>query len=247
MDIVKNSKVPKDGCAHTPFEAKSFFGRFHQYFWHSRDYTVEVPRCISCGTPLQSPVEHNFIMLSAFCFFLSVGISWFACAYIVEIVVHLLPVKLLLVILFAAVVYIFEFLLIKIISACLCAGARWREIVFYSDNADALRAMVCEKGKIIRNGLQQACFQGVSIILWLSVQLPIGYLVLINAAVTLAKRLFSRDYRCLWIWFATIAYSILTIGFEMFWGNAFVTIPLNCVSVLVIAILLLLDNQLDIN
>lgn len=74
--------------------------------------------------------------------------------------VRLLPVKFLLVILFAAVAYIFELLLIKIIAACLCAGLRWREIVLYSDNEDELGAMACERSKILGDGLRQACGRG---------------------------------------------------------------------------------------
>lgn len=247
MAILKNSKVPKDGCAHTPFRAKGFFGRFHQYFWHSRDYTVDVPRCVSCGAPLRSPVEHYFILLSAICFILSAGITWLVCTYIVESVVRLLPVKLLLVVLLATVAYILEFLLIRIVSTCLCAGASWREVVLYSGNEDALGVVACEKSKILRDGLQLACTRGMSIILWLSVQLPIGYLVLVDSALTLAKRILTRDYRCLWIWIAAIAYSALAIAVELFLGNTFFAIPLNCVSVLVIAIVIILENHLNIN
>lgn len=247
MPILKDYNVPKDGCAHTPFREKSVFGRFYQYLWHRRDYTVEVPRCIYCGAPLQSPVEHYFILLSAVCFILSAVITWLVCAYIVGIAVRLLPIKLLLAILLAAMLHTLQFLLIRIVSACLCAGAGWREIVLMSDNEDALRAMSYKKGKVLRNGLQLACSRGMSLILWLSVQLPVGYFVLIGAGVTLVKRLFARDYRFLWIWIAAIAYSALAIAVELFWGKTFVAISLNCISVLVIAIVTMLDNHLDVN
>ena len=247
MPVPKTSNVLKNGCAHTPFREKSFFGRFCQYLRHSYDDTTSVPRCVSCGTPLRSPVEHYFTLLSTICFILSAGITWLTWAYIAENVVRLSPVKLLLIILFTALAVALEFLLVRIVSACVCAGARWMELDLYTDNDDTLKLTVCERNQMLRNGLRHACGRGISIALWVSVQLPIGCFVLIDAAMTLAKRLFIRDYRYLWVWIAAIAYSALAMAVELLLENTFAAIPLNCVSVLVVAIINILVSHLDVN
>lgn len=247
MPIPENSNVLRDGCAHTPFREKRFFGRFYQYLRHSSDDTTDIPRCASCGTPLRSPVEHYFTLLSSICFILSAGITWLTWAYIAENVVQPSPVKLLLVVLLAALAVALESLLVRIVSACVCAGARWMALDLYTDNEDALKFTVCEKNMLLRNGLRHACGRGISIALWVSVQLPIGCFVLIDAAMTLAKRLFIRDYRYLWVWIAAIAYSALAMAVELFLDNTFSVIPLNCVSVLVVAIINILVSHLDVN
>ena len=247
MAISKFCNQSPRGCAHTPLQANGFLGRLHQCLWHHCDHSEEIPKCVFCGASLQSPVENCFILLSSIFFFLSLAFHWFFQTYIMDILVGVIPNILLLTVLYVAASWLLQFLLVRIASACICAGARWKEIAVPSHREDAFRAMFDRKDKASRDGLQRAWLQGLFVMLSIHLQVPIGFLALIDTAVSLIRRLLSREYRHLWIWFATLAFSALAFVVELFLGNIFITNLLKCVAVLVIAIILVVNNCLDMN